>query len=95
MTNKMVRCNYCDATGKIPAGYGGCAATMCPVCLGRSQISIDSNARKCPGCNGTGWQYTGYHTVGLVKHSSCRGTGWITPANKQTAYLLASHNNMR
>ena len=95
MPNKMIRCNYCNATGKVGSGYGSYAKTMCPVCLGRSQISIDSNAKKCSGCNGTGSQRTGYYTPGIVKHPSCHGTGWIAPQNTQTTYLVACHNKMR
>jgi hypothetical protein len=91
MTNKMVCCNYCNATGKVGSGYGSHATTMCPVCLGRSQISIDPNAKKCSGCHGTGRQYTGYYTSGLVKHNSCHGMGWIAPDKTQTSYLVPCH----
>ena len=95
MINKMVRCNYCNETGKVGSGYGSYGTTMCPVCLGRGRISIDENAKKCVGCNGTGRQYTGYYTLGLVRHNSCHGTGWIAPATMQTAHTIASHNKMR
>jgi DnaJ-class molecular chaperone len=95
MTNRMVSCNYCKATGRVDSGYGGFAKTMCPVCFGRKQISIDLNAKKCRDCNGTGSQKTGYHTLGLVKHNSCRGTGWIAPVKTQAANLVAPHNNIR
>ena len=95
MTNRTVRCNYCNATGKVGSGYGGFAKTMCPICLGRRQISIDSNAKKCRDCNGMGNQNTGYHTLRLVKHNSCHGTGWIAPDKTQTACLIAHHDNMR
>jgi len=89
MINKMVVCNFCKATGKVASGYGGVATTMCPVCLGRRQISIDSNAKRCQDCNGTGSQNTGYHTLCIVKHNRCHGTGWVAPNKTQTASLAA------
>jgi hypothetical protein len=95
MATKTVPCNYCLATGKVSSGYGGYAKTACPVCCGRGRISIDENAKKCSGCNGSGRQYTGYHTLGMIKHSTCRGTGWTVPPNKQTAYIVACSGNMR
>ncbi|MGA9047622.1 MAG: hypothetical protein WB588_01360 [Dehalococcoidia bacterium] len=94
MANKIVRCNYCNATGKVGSGYGSHATTMCPVCFGRGQISIDSDAVKCSGCNGTGRQYTGYFTSGPVKHNACHGMGWITPDKGQAACPVMSTNKM-
>jgi hypothetical protein len=91
MTNKMVPCGYCSTTGKVGSGYGSYGKTTCPVCLGRGRLSVDANANKCQGCNGTGRQNTGYFTCSTVKHESCRGTGWITPRDKQTAHAIACH----
>ena len=91
MTKKMVPCGYCRTAGRVGSGYGNYATTVCPVCLGRKQISIDADAKKCQGCDGTGRQYTGHFTLGLVKHESCRGTGWITPRAKQVACSIACH----
>ncbi|MBN1374986.1 MAG: hypothetical protein JXA01_02400 [Dehalococcoidia bacterium] len=79
MTVKVVGCGYCGATGKVGSGYGSYAKTMCPVCLGRGRISVDANAVKCRGCNGTGRHYTGYHTLCVDKHSDCHGKGWVKP----------------
>jgi hypothetical protein len=94
MINKMVPCNYCKATGRVGSGYGSYGKTTCPICFGRGQLSIDTNAKKCQGCNGTGRQDTGYFTCSVVKHESCRGTGWISPQGKQTAYNVACYNKM-
>jgi len=77
MITKIVPCGYCKATGKVGSGYGNYAKTTCPVCQGRGRFSVDANAIKCSGCNGTGKHLVGYHTLVAEKHSDCRGKGWI------------------
>jgi hypothetical protein len=94
MMNKTVPCNFCKATGKVGSGYGSYGKTSCPVCFGRGQISIDAYAKKCAGCNGSGRLNTGYFTNSVVKHETCRGTGWISPQSRQIAGTVARHERM-
>jgi hypothetical protein len=89
MQSKIVSCSYCGATGKVSSGYGNYATTTCPICFGRRQITISQNAKKCLGCNGTGRQYTGYHTQGLVKHNACHGTGWVEISISQPSLIIS------
>jgi hypothetical protein len=94
MMTKIVPCNYCRATGKVGSGYGSYGKTTCPVCFGRGQIHVDANARKCEGCNSSGRLNTGYFTNSVVKHETCRGTGWVSTQSKQTAHNVACHNRL-
>ncbi len=50
---ELIKCAFCNGTGKDPFGLLSPLAT-CQVCLGRGKVSVNPPTAKCAFCNGTG-----------------------------------------
>lgn len=70
----IVKCAYCEGSGKIAGWFG---PNPCPVCEGRSEVYITyDNPQKCYLCDGRGTK-SGFS--GITPCPLCHGIGVIRP----------------
>ncbi|MCK4340957.1 MAG: hypothetical protein KAY37_04460 [Phycisphaerae bacterium] len=68
----VVKCAFCDGVGVDPFGVMS-VLSKCPVCNGRTKVSVRKPAYPCAYCHGTGRQRGTKLSCGV-----CKGTGHVT-----------------
>ncbi len=69
----IVKCMYCDGTGKHKN-------ETCIVCGGKGEVEVVDSTRKCQWCKGRGYLMQG------IPCTNCGGTGFTRPIGRERLF---------